>query len=132
MATDYIRLMNIWLHLPENTESVRLVMNDQGMGEFDVNQPTMRGVIECCGGFEMPFFCVIANMNLTDLQNGSCESTQVVITTYRHGERWLSTLLPGRRPDFRPENSVEMPASFIEDMIEGKIWTNYADQTAVA
>jgi hypothetical protein len=113
-VTDHMRL---WLSLPDNTEKVHISMKD-GMGQFDVNQRILKGTVSFGAGFEMPFFC--CSLSGMELGPAGPTVTEMVLTTFRHGERWLSTLTPGRQPNFLPQYSIEIPFQLILDIVAGK------------
>ena len=114
------KFMDVWVTIPESVEPlvVQWVRNNEG--QFDVNQPMLRGTVKDELGNEVPFFCIrIVGMVVDD--NGSpSEMMEAVFNTWRRGEgNWVSTVCRGRRPCFNPKCSMPAPYERLIDLVSG-------------
>ena len=91
-------LMKIWLSLPDSIyPNTKEVIKD-GKGQFDVNQPHLRGVAVQEDGTEVPFFCIRVEVLL--LEAVPPQQGKGVMTFFRTPNGWRGTFVRGLQPSF--------------------------------
>lgn len=112
------KLLRIWLGLPESIHPKVIQYMKDDIGQFDINQPVMRGLIKMEDGSDMPFFCLLSGIIMPCHVHGNHQLC-ILLTTFRREGEWRSTVTEERRPDFSVARSLPTPVEAIQAMLAG-------------
>jgi len=115
------QMMRLWLSMPESVYPATVEKVKDGRAQFDINQPSLRGVIQMENGNEVPFFCVRIEVCMDPHRPHTHCGGRAVLTVFRHETGWVTTFMAGLQPSFSLDHRVPNdPQDLLNRLLAGQ------------
>ena len=111
-STD--KLMQLWLTLPDSERPWSKYKIQETIGQFDIGQPVMKGIAEGDGGDEIPFFCLLVEMQSDDYHGVA------TLSNFRMKGKWISNIRGGTTPSFVFDEKSPTVMEDVQKLLSGQ------------